>query len=115
MPAGKLQRRTKNAGFAPLIVCAKAVRRVPRACVCGVQRLQCAVPAVSLFFRKTATLAEHSIRYRRPETPYSLSRSSAPDAARAAVQVARLIALGYSVVEVVPPLADDVTTETVEG
>lgn len=60
-------------------------------------------------------MAEHNIRYRRPETPWSLSRSSAPNAERAAIQVARLIALGYSVVEVIPPLADGVATEIVEG
>ena len=85
----------------------------------GACALACAGRALfnvrSCSFTKDATLAEHSIRYRRPETPYSLSRSSAPDAQRAAVQVARLIALGYSVVEVVPPLVDGVSTETVEG
>lgn len=45
-----------------------------------------------------------TIRYRRPETPWSLSRSTTPDAARAVLQIARLVALGYEVVDVTPPL-----------
>lgn len=47
---------------------------------------------------------EHAIRYRRPETPWSLSGMTVPNGGEAALQVKRLIALGYSVVEIVPPL-----------
>ena len=47
----------------------------------------------------------HSIFYRRPETPWSLSRMTAETAKEAAYQVDRLIALGYQVKDVTPPLA----------
>jgi hypothetical protein len=50
-------------------------------------------------------MTEYSIRYRRPETPYSLSRMTTQDAVQAAIQVERLIALGYAVADVTPPLA----------
>ena len=47
----------------------------------------------------------HAIFYRRPETPWSLSRMTAQTAQEAAQQVERLIALGYQVKDVTPPLA----------
>ena len=50
-------------------------------------------------------MSEHAIRYRRPETPYSLSRMTTQSAAEAAHQVDRLRALGYAVQDVTPPLA----------
>lgn len=47
----------------------------------------------------------HVIRYRRPETPWSLSRVTVEGgAAKAAAQVERLVRLGYAVAEVTPPL-----------
>jgi len=49
-------------------------------------------------------MTEHAIRYRRPETPHSLSRMTTQSAAEAAHQVDRLIALGYVVQDVTPPL-----------
>jgi len=52
----------------------------------------------------------HRIRYRRPETPWSLSQMTTPDAKEAAIQVDRLVALGYSVADVMPPLARDAAT-----
>ena len=52
----------------------------------------------------------HKIRYRRPETPWSLSQMTTPDAKEAAIQVDRLVALGYRVADVTPPLADRVAT-----
>ena len=53
-------------------------------------------------------MTEHAIFYRRPETPWSLSRMTARGAAQAAQQVERLIALGYQVKDVTPPLAEPV-------
>jgi hypothetical protein len=50
-------------------------------------------------------MTEYNIRYRRPETPYSLSRMTTQDATQAAAQVERLVALGYVVADVTPPLA----------
>jgi hypothetical protein len=47
----------------------------------------------------------HAIFYRRPETPWSLSRMTAQTAEEATHQVGRLIALGYQVKDVTPPLA----------
>jgi hypothetical protein len=49
-------------------------------------------------------MAEYCIRYRRPETPWSLSRMTTPSAEQAAIQIHRLAALGYAVVDVTPPL-----------
>jgi len=48
----------------------------------------------------------HRIRYRRPETPWSLSQMTTPSAEDAAIQVKRLLALGYAVADVTPPLAE---------
>jgi hypothetical protein len=42
----------------------------------------------------------HRIRYRRPETPWSLSQMTTPDAKEASIHVDRLVALGYQVVDV---------------
>jgi hypothetical protein len=42
----------------------------------------------------------HRIRYRRPETPWSLSQMTTPDAKEAEIQVDRLVALGYHVADV---------------
>jgi hypothetical protein len=49
-------------------------------------------------------MTTHAIRYRRPETPWSLSRMTTQNAKDAAHQVERLIALGYQVADVTPPL-----------
>lgn len=48
----------------------------------------------------------HAIRYRRPETPWSLSRMTTQSAKEAAHQVERLVALGYQVKDVTPPLEE---------
>ncbi len=48
----------------------------------------------------------HRIRYLRPETPWSLSQMTVQNAEDAAIQVKRLLALGYAVADVVPPLLD---------
>ena len=53
-------------------------------------------------------MTTHAIRYRRPETPWSLSRMTTQNAKDAAHQVERLIALGYAVADVTPPLEDAV-------
>jgi hypothetical protein len=50
-------------------------------------------------------MTPYRIRYRRPETPWSLSQMTTPDAKAAAIQVDRLVALGYCVTDVTPPLA----------
>ena len=47
----------------------------------------------------------HKIRYRRPETPWSLTQMTTQSAEDAALQVQRLVALGYSVTDVTPSLA----------
>jgi hypothetical protein len=52
------------------------------------------------------TIVEYAIRYRRPETPGSLAGMTVPNGDEAALQVKRLLALGYKVVDVVPPLDD---------
>ena len=52
----------------------------------------------------------HRIRYRRPETPWSLSSMTTQTAEDAATQVQRLMALGYSVSDVTPPLAEEPRT-----
>ena len=52
----------------------------------------------------------HRIRYRRPETPWSLSSMTTQTAEDAATQVQRLVALGYSVSEVTPPLVEEPRT-----
>jgi len=49
--------------------------------------------------RAPAQMFEHTIFYRRPEAPQSLCRQTAQTAATAAVQVERLIALGYTIVD----------------
>lgn len=49
-------------------------------------------------------MTPHRIFYRRPETPWSLSRMMAPSTDDAMLQVLRLQALGYAVTEVTPPL-----------
>jgi len=48
----------------------------------------------------------HRIRYRRPETPWSLSQMTTQNATDAAIQIKRLLALGYAVADVVPPLSE---------
>jgi hypothetical protein len=47
----------------------------------------------------------HRIRFRRPETPWSLSQMTAESDEKAVIQVDRLIALGYAIADVSPPLA----------
>ena len=55
----------------------------------------------------SGTTVGHTIRYRRPETPYSLSKMTTSNEQGALAQIQRLKSLGYTVVEVVPPLASD--------
>jgi hypothetical protein len=55
----------------------------------------------------SGTIVGHTIRYRRPETPYSLSKMTTSNREGALMQIQRLKSLGYTVVEVVPPLASD--------
>jgi hypothetical protein len=55
----------------------------------------------------SGTSVGHTIRYRRPETPYSLSKMTTSNEQGALTQIQRLKTLGYTVVEVVPPLARD--------
>jgi hypothetical protein len=47
----------------------------------------------------------YTIRYQRAETPYGVTISCVPPEANAAKQVRRLQALGYTILEVTPPLA----------
>ena len=47
----------------------------------------------------------HTIHFRRPETPYSLAKMTTWNEQEAATQIQRLKALGYEIVEVIPPLA----------
>jgi hypothetical protein len=54
---------------------------------------------------KEPTATSYTMRYRRPEAPWSVGRMVVPDGAEAAaLQKARLEALGYSVIDVTPPL-----------
>jgi hypothetical protein len=53
-------------------------------------------------------MTSHAIHYRRPETPWSLSRITTQSAMQAVQQVERLIALGYKVTDVTPPLSETV-------
>ena len=46
----------------------------------------------------------HTIHFRRPETPYSLSKMTVLNTQDASSQIHRLKALGYAIIEVVPPL-----------
>lgn len=55
----------------------------------------------------SGTTVGHTIRYRRPETPYSLSKMTTSNEQGALTQIQRLKTLGYTVVEVIPPLASD--------
>jgi hypothetical protein len=55
----------------------------------------------------SGTTVGHTIRYRRPETPYSLSKMTTSNEKGALAQIQRLKTLGYTVVEVVPPLSSD--------
>lgn len=49
-------------------------------------------------------IVSHTIRFRRPETPYSLSKMTASNQEETMVQIQRLKMLGYTIIEVVPPL-----------
>lgn len=62
--------------------------------------------------QKTETILIHTIHFRRPDTPYSLSKMTAPNEQEAMMQIQRLKALGYTVTEVMPPLASDVSVTT---
>jgi len=55
----------------------------------------------------SGTTVGHTIRYRRPETPYSLSKMTTSNTQGALTQIQRLKTLGYTVVEVIPPFASD--------
>ena len=46
----------------------------------------------------------HTIRFRRPELPYGVSRMFVPPEADAAAQIRHLEGLGYTIVDVSPPL-----------
>ncbi len=46
----------------------------------------------------------HTIRFRRPETAYSISRMFTPTEESAKVQVRHLQGLGYTIVDVLPAL-----------
>lgn len=46
----------------------------------------------------------HTIRYQRAETPYGVTKSCVPPEGDAAKQVRRLEALGYTILDVTPPL-----------
>ncbi len=48
---------------------------------------------------------KHTIRFRRPELPYGVSRMFVPPEVDAATQIRHLVRLGYTIVEVSPPLA----------
>lgn len=50
------------------------------------------------------TILTHTIRFRRPETPYSVSKMTAPNEREAMTQMHRLEALGYSIIDVIPPI-----------
>jgi hypothetical protein len=52
----------------------------------------------------------HIIRFQRPETPYGVSRVHVPPEANAAQQLRRLEALGYTILEVSPPLPQAAAT-----
>ena len=47
----------------------------------------------------------YTIRYQRAETPYGVTKSCVPPEENAAKQVRRLQALGYTILDVTPPLA----------
>jgi len=47
----------------------------------------------------------HVILFRRPETPYGVSKVCVPREANAARQLQRLESLGYVILDVTPPLA----------
>ncbi|MGA7711163.1 MAG: hypothetical protein WCA81_04620 [Rhizomicrobium sp.] len=53
----------------------------------------------------------HTIRFRRPETPYGVSRMVVPPEVDAAGRVRHLESLGYSIVDVTPPLQRQVPVE----
>jgi len=53
----------------------------------------------------------HAIFYRRPETPWSLSRMTAQSTKEAAHQVDRLKALGYEVKDITPPLVEPASAD----
>lgn len=46
----------------------------------------------------------HTIRFLRPELPYGVSRMFVPPEANAAAQIRHLEGLGYTIVDVSPPL-----------
>ena len=48
----------------------------------------------------------HTISYRRPETPYSLSKMGVPTGVDVEAQIVRLKSLGYKIVEVSPPIGE---------
>ncbi len=57
----------------------------------------------------------HKIRYRRPETPWSLSQMTTQNAVDAAIQIKRLLALGYAVADVTPPLVEPPAAPAPDG
>ena len=46
----------------------------------------------------------HVILFKRPETPYGVSKVCVPPEANAARQLQRLESLGYTILDVTPPL-----------
>jgi len=54
--------------------------------------------------RAPETILEHVITYRRPANPWSLGRMTVQTDVETAAQVQRLISLGYTVIDVLPPM-----------
>jgi hypothetical protein len=47
----------------------------------------------------------HTIRFRRPEQPYGTSKMCVPPEADASAHIRNLVRLGYTILEVSPPIA----------
>ena len=59
--------------------------------------------------REAGVSVTHTIHFRRPETPYSLSKMTVLNSQEASTQIHRLKALGYAIIEVLPPLDGGLT------
>lgn len=64
------------------------------------------------FGEGSGVVVSHTIRFRRPETPYSLSKMTASNVQETMVQLQRLKSLGYTIIEVTPPLESDAPADT---
>jgi len=58
------------------------------------------------------TTLTHTVHFRRPDTPYSLSKMTAPNEWEATTQIHRLEAPGCTVVDVIPPITGGLTQTT---